>query len=567
MGHKVKQSLMSSRIDFFYYAFHNIILASTTVLILAVITLSISYTSAHNNSSDKVSVSVPVSCTLTSHINSGEEHTISMVSGTYEDDIGITTFTTSCNDPNGFVVYANGNTDDAEGNNKLTSILGSTYDIPSGTATSGDTSQWAMKLTAINATTPSDTPTIVPGYDAYSAIPTSWTKVAYKGAGTTNMDIGSSFTTTYAIYLKGTQPASTYSGQVKYIMLHPSTAAEPTDTLEHAFALAGKSKVQVTDPITRQSGSFYKMQDMTTNICESTTLVDEQNTLQLVDTRDNKLYWVTKLQDGHCWMTQNLDLDLTSGIALTSETTDLNDNSLSGAYRLHYSYDSNTKVISWLPQNTTRNYTTSTGTTWTGSHTKAYSLNPGVWYWNTNDNTLNCNYLTTTCEDFAQTPYSNNGAHGAVGNYYNWSAAIASDDSSSLTEGTYDNINNNPHNSICPKGWRLPTVSNQQSSIINSTNEFARLNNLYNEDKTNTDLAWVKAPLWFVRSGYIGYNGLDNIVNSTASYWSSTDYSYNGVYGGAYKLNFSKSGISTANHAAGYFDGKFLGISIRCLAR
>ena len=339
MGHKVKQALMSSRIDFFYYAFRNIILASTTVLILAVITLSISRTSAYNNSSDKVSVSVPVSCTLASHINTGEEHTISMVSGTYEDDIGITTFTTSCNDPNGFVIYTNGNTDDAEGNNKLTSILGSTYDIPSGTATSGDTSQWAMKLTAINAIAPSDTPTIVPGYDAYSAIPTSWTKVAYKGAGTTNMDIGSSFTTTYAIYLKGTQPASTYSGQVKYIMLHPSTVAQPTDTLEHAFALAGKSRVQVTDPITGQSGSFYKMQDMNTGICESVANSNESTTARLVDIRDNKLYYVTKLDDGHCWMTQNLDLDLSHSTALTSETTDLNDNSLTGAYSLHYSYD------------------------------------------------------------------------------------------------------------------------------------------------------------------------------------------------------------------------------------
>ena len=558
MGHKVKQSLMSSRIDFFYYAFRNVILVSTLVLILAVITLGISRTSAYNNSSDKVSVSVPVSCTLTSHINTGEEHTISMVSGTYEDDIGITTFTTSCNDPNGFVIYANGNTDDAEGNNKLTSILGSTYDIPSGTATSGDTSQWAMKLTAINAITPSDTPTIVPGYDAYSAIPTSWTKVAYKGAGTTNMDIGSSFTTTYAIYLKGTQPASTYSGQVKYIMLHPSTAAEPTDTLEHAFALAGKSRVQVTDPITGQSGSFYKMQDMTTNICESTTLVDKQNTLQLVDVRDNKLYWVTKLRDGHCWMTQNLDLDLSNSVALTSETTDLNDNSLMGAYRDSYKYENG--VLYWMPKNTTYNYQGKTGTKWSGSQITAYSLDPDNWYWNANDNTPNCNYLTTACEDFAQIPYSNNGTHGAVGNYYNWSAAIASDDSSSLTESTYNNINDNPRNSICPKGWRLPTISSQQGSVVNSTNEFARLNNLYNEDKTSTDFVWVNNPLWFVRSGYYS----QYVSGDTGHYWSSTVHDNQG----SYLLSFSQKSVGPISlpfyGAAG---NKSIGRSIRCLAR
>ncbi len=30
---------------------------------------------------------------------------------------------------------------------------------------------------------------------------------------------------------------------------------------------------------------------------------------QLKDTRDNKTYWTTKLNDGNCWMTQNLDYD------------------------------------------------------------------------------------------------------------------------------------------------------------------------------------------------------------------------------------------------------------------
>ena len=68
------------------------------------------------------------------------------------------------------------------------------------------------------------------------------------------------------------------------------------------------------------------MQDMETSICESTTLVDEQNTLQLVDIRDNKLYWVTKLQDGHCWMTQNLDLDLNTTTILTPADSDVTAN-------------------------------------------------------------------------------------------------------------------------------------------------------------------------------------------------------------------------------------------------
>ena len=438
MGHKVKQSLMSSRVDFFYYVFRNILLASIPLLIISALTLSLPHSSA-DSSSDTVRLSVPVSCTLASHINTGEEHTISMISGTYEDNIGVTTLTTYCNDPGGFVIYANGNSNNIEGNNKLTSILGSTYDIPSGTTTSGDTSQWAMKLTAVSSSTPADTPTIATGYDSYSTVPNQWTKVVYKDAGTMNVETGSSFTTTYAIYLKGLQPAGTYSGQVKYVMLHPSTTGAPASTINEAFANANKTPVSVLDPETGQIGNFYKMQDMNTGICESVAGSNESTTTRLVDIRDNKLYYVTKLDDGHCWMTQNLDLDLSHSTALTSETTDLNDNSLTGAYSLHYSYDPNTRIISWTPENTTRNYNTSTGTAWADNNNKAYSMDVGEWYWDGDDNTPNCNYLTTACEHFSQTMTPTN-KYLSVGNYYNWSATIASDDSSNLINGTSNDV-------------------------------------------------------------------------------------------------------------------------------
>ena len=47
------------------------------------------------------------------------------------------------------------------------------------------------------------------------------------------------------------------------------------------------------------------MQEMTSTICADAA---ENDTAQLTDTRDGKKYWVTKLADGNCWMTQNLDL-------------------------------------------------------------------------------------------------------------------------------------------------------------------------------------------------------------------------------------------------------------------
>ena len=62
---------------------------------------------------------------------------------------------------------------------------------------------------------------------------------------------------------------------------------------------------------------------MTTKICEGSAIGD---TKQLKDTRDGKYYWVSKLADGKCWMTQNLDLDLSTSIALTPTTSDVSSN-------------------------------------------------------------------------------------------------------------------------------------------------------------------------------------------------------------------------------------------------
>ena len=573
MGHKVKQSLMSSRIDFFYYAFRNILLVSLPVLAISAVLLASFRSSAMNSSADSVRINLPTSCTLSGNVTA--EHAASMVSGQRKEDIGTTEINTICNDKNGYVVYAIGTTKNQAGEVVLSSIIGSDYDIKTGDASSDNTySSWAMKLNVV----PGDyAPTLIDTYnDKYVPVPSNWTKVAFKESGTsTNPEstTKSAFTTTYAVYTTPGQPAGTYSGQVEYVMLHPSTAAQPTDTLEHAFALAGKTKVNIydnngtnsTDSSTGELiGSFYKMQDMETSICESTTLVDEQNTLQLVDIRDNKLYWVTKLQDGHCWMTQNLDLDLSSSVALTSETTDLNDSSLAGAYKLNYSYNSNVNTITWTPQNTTRNYDNGTGAAWSDNSNRAYSLDPGTWYWDGNDNTPSCNYLTTVCEDFSQTPYSNNGAHGAVGNYYNWSAAIASDDSSNLTNSTYSKTINNPQNSICPKRWRLPTISNQTNDIANSTNEFDRLNYLYNENRANTDLNLIQLPLWFVRSGYYisNNNGSLSGSGSNAYYWSSTM----GTSKTSYTLYFTATKVNPARGGT-WEDYRHYGRSIRCLAR
>ena len=91
---------------------------------------------------DEVEVVVPTSCTMS---GSGmTSHTATINNGTYNSNIGTTTFNVYCNDKDGFVIYAVGYTDDENGNNVLTnSALGSNSDIETGTGTTGN-SQWAM---------------------------------------------------------------------------------------------------------------------------------------------------------------------------------------------------------------------------------------------------------------------------------------------------------------------------------------------------------------------------------------------------------------------------------------
>ena len=532
MGHKVKQSLMSNRVDFFYYAFRNVLLVSVPILIISILILSLPRSSARRvSSSDNFTVSILSSCTLSSKVN--EEHSVNVVDGTYNADIGRTTLTTFCNDRNGYVVYAVGDSNNEIGNNKLISNINSNYDIVSNTNTTGNASSWAMKLSSLNtnigdidnpgyitnsnnntvATNQgTDTPTIDPLYnDTYGTVPATWAKVAYKPSGTVNSTSGSSFSTTYAIYTSPTQPAGTYVGQVKYLLTHPSSAA-PTD--------------------------LYIMQ----NVAEwEDEIPNEGDSVMATDIRDNKGYYVTRLTDGHIWMTQNLDLDIEANTVLNSNTTDLNVayDSSTGQYA-EYSdgYTKDNGVIYWKPASSanTIDFTGTTVTGWQNGYTTPYTANK---------------------TDSTET------GHASLGNYYNWTAAIASNDSSSLTTSTFKDATKNPQNSICPKGWRLPIISSESETLSGSTNEFARLNYLYNNNRTsgdNADAGLIAKPLWLVRGGIISRSL--NLYEYSGHYWSSTIHNSNN----AYYLTFNTNNINpTGNGNWDYL--RYGGRSVRCVAK
>lgn len=262
-----------------------------------------------------------------------------------------------------------------------------------------------------------------------------------------------------------------------------------------------------------------------------------EESVQAIDMRDGKKYWVTKLKDGHIWMTQNLDLDLSDEIILTSKDTDLNDESLSGAYSSGYSYDSVEDIISWTSAHNTVKFFGTNVSEWVDSNTAPYSA--------------------------SKTDDTNTG-HASLGNYYNWTAAIASNDSSSIVNNTFNNISNNPKNSICPKGWRLPTISNQGTSA-GSTNEFARLNYLYNNASTTDYANLLLPPIYFTKAGQVrSYTLID--YPDAGSYWSSTVYS-NELALNLYMSNNANIFNINANQQGHWYGNRNRTKSIRCIAR
>ena len=527
---KSLNSSSSSYTDFYYHFFRNILVVSLPLLVISALILgfAIPHSSARISSSDSLAISVPSSCTLASSVD--EAHSASIINGTYRSDIGTTTLSTFCNDKNGYSVYAIGDSLNSEGNNTLVGSNGS--NINSGTATSGDTSNWAMKLALKAGDTSTTLPTIIPPFNNYATVPTTWTKVATIPSSTTDMEKGSNFTTTYATYISPTQAAGTYIGQVKYLLTHPSVAT-PT--------------------------SAYIMQEVAD---WEDDLPNPGDSVQAIDIRDGKQYWVTRLADGNIWMTQNLDFDISASTTLNSNTTDLNvlyDPSTGQYQEYSDGYTKNNNIIYWAPDATNGKYNLPVNGTsvpdWSNQDNYPYSADPGdVYYYTSNSTSDDIKYTSlSNCTTAGHT--EGECKHYHAGNYYNWTAAIASNNSSSLAI-QYTNA----PNSICPKGWRLPIATNANQS----TYEFGEL--LYKQDiiATKTSTSYTEnsfnkirtMPLWLMRAGGIGG---DTLHESTrlGRYWSSTVLNSSN----AYYLEFGNSNILPAKNF-----GRSRGWAIRCLA-
>ena len=177
----------------------------------------------------------------------------------------------------------------------------------------------------------------------------------------------------------------------------------------------------------------FAMQDMVPEICESATNVGHQ--VSLVDLRDYKTYYATKMSDGKCWMTKNLDLDLSTSKTFTHDDTDLG-------------WTTNNPSATWTP---VASAVTKSAGQWTSDYNYPVSADGGdliryIYYkqfYGPNDQYVEYSNLSE-CEQAGGRGCD----HYHVGNYYNFCAASASN---YCENGAYD-----VPDSICPAGWTSP---------------------------------------------------------------------------------------------------------------
>lgn len=268
----------------------------------------------------------------------------------------------------------------------------------------------------------------------------------------------------------------------------------------------------VADPAKLFSGITY-MQDMTPNICAT---ADEHETTQLIDKRDGKSYWVAKLKDGNCWMTQNLALDITEE-GLRAEDTDIEED---------WNQDSQ-----YPPKETLRNHEYIYETL--GANTFSWDL--GQYIVGLPANSTSCKELTndiSICDrvgiinisdsEWKPTFVSKNGdfkypdgttysgyvaidesnhtydSHYLLGNFYQFNAATAG------TGALVISNNVNAKGSICPKNWSLPTSGtngfNTNGSLAYLLKQYNLATSYTNGVIYNNDYNITKAPFYFTRS-------------------------------------------------------------------
>ncbi len=581
---------------------------------------------------DQINITVPMSCTMSG--TGMDSHNANINNGTYTPDIGSTTLHAFCNDNEGFAIYAAGYTGNEVGGTNSNKLVGTTASgnatIESGTATSAgnpDISNWAMKLaitqdsgdtTGTNAFTIDSAPNVaLPSqaesgatqapFSNYHVVPNEYTKVAHKNSGTdmTATTGGVKLTTTYAAYISKTQPADTYSGQVIYTLVHPSSAAPSTSNCESGY-ICYDANADINEIEGTMSDQNLRVRDWSScaGTDNATYCYDADNnnvdpsTLPYLDgvyTENIALQASNFKRDGYGFAGWNDKADMSGTNYGPNQTIPVTQDMIDNGFTLYAHWiestgnlqgwngcsalntnqvigltdtrDNNVYAVSkladgncWMIENLrladtdSNNSPITLNSTNTNNPASAFttlSATSNEWCTEYNSKTcVNQNKLNTsnTISFTSNTTGSQYSDIYSYGNYYNWYTATAG-------TGTYSQTSGNATGDICPNGWSLPTggTGGQYSSLdsaMGGTGDY--------QDTAEASNRWRTYPNNFLYPG--GWSGSVASVRGTSGiYRSRTAFRGSDTYG----LYFDSENVEPGT----FNDFKNGGSTVRCLAQ
>lgn len=266
----------------------------------------------------------------------------------------------------------------------------------------------------------------------------------------------------------------------------------------------------------------------------------------LKDSRDNNVYAVAKLADGHCWMIENLrlaDKDSSNNDIILSSS-----NTHNPSLPLTNIYDSGTISNHLSPTSSLTYDAMNAPEGWCNTNSAACIDQSRL----RTDNTVLFTNNTSSS-------YSNSGNVYSYGNYYNWYSATAG-------HGVYSKVSGSTVGDICPAGWHLPTgyYNSAEFNLLDMALGGTGVSSNPNTTPTGETMSAIyrSYPNNFVYSGsifYVNVNGGFSIYNrGSHGVYMSSRATYN-------KDNFGFD-IDSLDVAPGTGGGnKYDGRVVRCI--
>ena len=227
----------------------------------------------------------------------------------------------------------------------------------------------------------------------------------------------------------------------------------------------------------------------------------------LRDTRDDNIYTIAKLEDGKCWMSENLRLD-PSAVSFDNSNTN-------------------------APTSTFVTEASSSASSDFSCSSDNSGCDDKVVF---NTNAVNRDYTAS---------YDSNEVYSSwygYGTMYNWYTVTAGN-------GNYAMSSGNVSGDICPAGWRLPTGGN--------SGEYKALYNASTKINTYIDSGLTKYPANFI------YAGDYNSGSPGGRYYRGRYWSASAVSEKAYRLGFTTQNDVSPSNAW----NKWVGFPARCITK